>query len=86
MTLVFIATFWLAQVNRTKLPEFYNNGEPPQPINREREHMPVTDCRSFFESLRSAARKSFEFEAKGTFRTTADDLSSIARNLSEAKV
>jgi hypothetical protein len=44
--------------------------------------MPVTDCskrlRELAERCTRAARKSFEVEAKGTFRTIADDLSTIA--------
>jgi hypothetical protein len=47
--------------------------------------MPVTDCserlRELAERCRRAARKSFEVEAKGTFRTVADELSSIADEL-----
>jgi hypothetical protein len=47
--------------------------------------MPVTDCserlRELAERCRTAARKSFEVETKGTFRTVADDLSSIADEL-----
>jgi hypothetical protein len=47
--------------------------------------MPVTVCserlRELAERCRRAARKSFEVEAKGTFRTVADDLSSIADEL-----
>jgi hypothetical protein len=47
--------------------------------------MPVTDfstrLRELAERCRKAARNSFEVEAKGTFRTVADDLSSIADEL-----
>jgi hypothetical protein len=47
--------------------------------------MSVTDCserlRELAERCRRAARKSFEVEAKGTFRTVADELSSIADEL-----
>jgi hypothetical protein len=47
--------------------------------------MPVTDCterlRERAERCRRAARKSFQVEAKGTFRTVADDLASIADEL-----
>jgi hypothetical protein len=70
--------------DRTKLPEFYTN-RGKLPSLREREPMPVTDCsgrlRELAERCRRAARKSFEVEAKGTLRTTADDLSSIADEL-----
>jgi hypothetical protein len=47
--------------------------------------MPVTVCserlRELAERCRRAERKSFEVEAKGTFRTVADDLSSMADEL-----
>jgi hypothetical protein len=77
--------------DRTKLPEFYTNrGRLPESTSQEREPMPVTNCsgrlRELAERCRRAARKSFEVEAKGTLRTTADDLSSIADELERSAI
>jgi hypothetical protein len=47
--------------------------------------MPVTEyparLRELAERCRKAARTCFEVEAKGTFRTLADDLTSIVEEL-----